>query len=86
MNFGRPTCCGIGWVCEKHPDKAFDDCTSSDNLRLIRLSGREAGSSGLEMAEVDVGRCEVVDALMIADMIVMFDAKAAICRSNSPGR
>ena len=27
----------------------------------------------LRSAEVDVGRCEVVDALMIADVIVMFD-------------
>jgi hypothetical protein len=27
-------------------------------------------------AEVDIGRCEVVDALMIADMIVVFDEGA----------
>jgi hypothetical protein len=35
MNDGCPICCGIGWVCENHPEKAFDDelgCTCSDGM------------------------------------------------------
>jgi hypothetical protein len=36
-------------------------------------------------AEVDVGRREVVDALVIANVIVVI-SKARTCRSRSPGR
>ncbi len=38
-------------------------------LRLMRLLGADR----LSPAEVDIGRSEVVDALMIADVIVVFD-------------
>ena len=47
MNANCPICRGIGWVCENHPDKPYDDelgctcgdgipCACNDSTRLIR--------------------------------------------------
>jgi hypothetical protein len=35
MNKGCKVCCGIGWVCERHPCLAFDaeiGCTCSEGV------------------------------------------------------
>jgi hypothetical protein len=35
MNKKCPICFGIGWVCENHPDMAFDDelgCTCGEGI------------------------------------------------------
>jgi hypothetical protein len=40
-----PTCCGIGWVCENHPDKAFDDelsCTWGEGIGKMQARNRHS--------------------------------------------
>ena len=35
MNYNCPVCCGIGWVCERHPYRAFDyelGCACSEGM------------------------------------------------------
>jgi hypothetical protein len=46
MNKKCPICFGIGWVCENHPDMAFDDelgCTCGEGIPCACNDGTEPG-------------------------------------------
>jgi hypothetical protein len=59
MDENCPICFGIGWVCENHPDRAWDKelgCQCGAGMPCQCNGGEELDSSRVIIEESDTGR------------------------------